>query len=131
MAAALTGAMGLGAALVPHAWLGLFSSDPQVLHAGATYLRIVGPAYGFFGLGLALYFASQGAGRLLWPVLAGFSRLLIASMGGWMAIHWFGGGLTALFGVMALAFVVFGITVTVAVRSGAWRRATRRAGGGS
>jgi hypothetical protein len=29
-----------------------------------------------------------------------------------MAIHWFGGGLTALFGVMAIAFVVFGVTVT-------------------
>jgi Na+-driven multidrug efflux pump len=131
MAAALTGVIGLGAALAPYAWLGLFSTDPEVLHAGATYLRIVGPAYGFFGLGLALYFASQGAGRLLWPVLAGFSRLVIASVGGWLASRWFGGGLTALFGVMALAFVVFGITVTMAVKSGAWRLATRRAGGGS
>lgn len=126
MAAVLTGAIGTGAALAPHAWLGLFSTDPEVLRAGASYLRIVGPAYGFFGLGLALYFASQGAGRLLWPVLAGFSRLLIASVGGWMAIHWFSGGLPALFGTMALAFVVFGITLTVAVRSGAWRRSTAR-----
>jgi len=122
LAAALTGAIGVGAALLPYAWLGLFSTDPDVLKAGATYLRIVGPVYGFFGLGLALYFASQGAGRLLWPVLAGFSRLVIASVGGWLAIYWFGGGLTALFGVMALAFVVFGLTVTLAVKSGAWRR---------
>jgi putative MATE family efflux protein len=127
MAAALTGAIGLGAALFPRAWLGLFSTDPEVLHAGATYLRIVGPAYGFFGLGLALYFASQGAGRLLWPVLAGFSRLVIASAGGWIAIRWLGGGLPALFGVMALAFVVFGITVMLAVKSGAWRMPTPHA----
>jgi putative MATE family efflux protein len=123
MAAALTGAIGVGAALAPHAWLGLFSVDPGVLRTGATYLRIVGPAYGFFGLGLALYFASQGAGRLLWPVLAGFSRLLIASIGGWLVIRWTGGGLPALFGVMALALVVFGITLALAVKSGAWRRA--------
>jgi Na+-driven multidrug efflux pump len=129
MAAVLTGAIGLTVAVAPRAWLGLFSADPEVLHAGATYLRIVGPVYGFFGLGLALYFASQGAGRLLWPILAGFSRLVIASVGGWLAIHWFGGGLTALFGVMALALVVFGITVTGAVRSGAWRRAAPPAGG--
>ena len=67
MAAALTGAIGLGAALVPRAWLGLFSTDSQVLQRGAMYLRIVVPVYGFFGLGLALYLASQGAGRLLWP----------------------------------------------------------------
>ena len=93
-----------------------------MLQAGATYLRIVGPAYGFFGLGLALYFASQGAGRLLWPVLAGFSRLVIASVGGWLAIHWFGGGLIALFAVMALAFVVFGCILALGVRSGGFRR---------
>jgi putative MATE family efflux protein len=129
MAAVLTGAIGLTAAVAPRAWLGLFSADPEVLHAGATYLRIVGPVYGFFGLGLALYFASQGAGRLLWPIVAGFSRLVIASVGGWLAIHWFGGGLMALFGVMALALVVFGIIVTGAVRSGAWRRATPPARG--
>ena len=35
-----------------------------------SYLRIVGPFYGFFGAGLALYFASQGAGRLGWPLAA-------------------------------------------------------------
>jgi putative MATE family efflux protein len=131
MAAALTGVIGLGAALAPHTWVGLFSADPEVLQAGATYLRIVGPAYGFFGLGLALYFASQGAGRLLWPILAGFSRLVIAGVGGWLAIRGFGGGLTALFAVMALAFVVFGITVTVAVKSGAWRRPMPPAGRGA
>ena len=43
------------------------------------YLRIVGPTYGFFGLGLALYFASQGAGRLRWPLIAGPSRLVVAT----------------------------------------------------
>jgi hypothetical protein len=75
-----------------------------------------------FGLGLALYFAAQGAGRLLWPVLAGFSRLAIASVGGWLAIHGLGGELIALFAVMALAFVVFGLTLTRGVRSGAFGR---------
>ena len=38
---------------------------------GSHYLRIVGPFYGFFGAGLALYFASQGAGRAF---LAGDQR---------------------------------------------------------
>ena len=63
--------MGLAAAIWPTAWLGLFGDDPAMLDTGAAYLRVVGPAYGFFGLGLSLYFASQGAGRLLWPLLAG------------------------------------------------------------
>ena len=75
VAFAMTEAVGLAAAVWPLAWLGLFSHEPGMLATGAHYLRIVGPAYGFFGLGLALYFASQGAGRLFWPLLAGLLRV--------------------------------------------------------
>jgi len=122
LAAAMTGAIGLIAALAPSLWIGLFTSEPAVLAAGSTYLRIVGPFYGFFGLGLALYFASQGAGRLLWPLLGGFLRLLVAAVGGWVVTRELGFGLPALYAVMALALVCFGATVALAVRGGAWRR---------
>jgi putative MATE family efflux protein len=121
LAAGITGTLGLAAALFPRGWIGLFSTDPEILAVGSTYLRIVGPTYGFFGLGLALYFASQGAGRLAWPLLAGFTRLLIAAIGGWLASRWLGGGLTGVFAAMALALVVFGSTVGLAVKLGAWR----------
>ena len=83
----LTEAVGLAAAIWPHAWLGLFGHDPRMLETGAAYLRMVGPAYGFFGLGLSLYFASQGAGRLFWPLFAGLLRLVIAIGGGWLALR--------------------------------------------
>jgi putative MATE family efflux protein len=122
MAFALTETIGVAAALWPHAWMALFTQDPDVAAAGSAYLRIVGPSYGFFGLGLALYFASQGAGRLLWPLVAGFVRLMLAALGGWAAVHWLGGGLSALSVVIALAFVMFGITLVSAVKGGAWRR---------
>ena len=69
------------------AWLSLFDADPRMLETGAAYLRMVGPAYGFFGLGLCLYFASQGAGRLLWPLLAGLLRMVLAVGGGWLALR--------------------------------------------
>jgi len=120
VAAGVTGAIGMLAALFPHAWLGLFTHDPQVLAAGARYLRIVGPCYGFFGAGLALYFAAQGAGRLLWPLLAGFTRLIVAAVGGWLATRWLGGGLSGLFAAMATALVIFGIVNVAALRLGAW-----------
>ena len=61
--------------------------NPHVIETGTTYLRFVGPTYGFFGLGLALYFASQGAGRLFWPLSAGFLRMLVAIGGGWLALR--------------------------------------------
>ena len=121
MAFALTETIGLAAAFLPSLWMGLFTRDPDILAAGSAYLRVVGPSYGFFGLGLALYFASQGAGRLLWPLLAGFARLMLAAVGGWAVVHWLGGGLTALSVIIALAFVLFGLTLVSAVRGGAWR----------
>ena len=119
LAALITETIGLLAAMFPHAWLSLFTTEPHVLAAGAQYLRTVGPAYGFFGLGLALYFASQGAGRLLWPLLAGFVRLSFAAAGGSVAIAW-GGGLGTLFAVMAVAMILFGVSLATAVRLGAW-----------
>jgi Na+-driven multidrug efflux pump len=125
LAAAVTGSIGLGGALFPELWLGLFSTDATMLAIGTTYLRIVGPTYGFFGLGLALYFASQGAGRLLWPLLAGMLRLLIAAGGGWLAVHWFGGGLAVLFIAIAVALTLFGLTVAVAIQAGAWTTARK------
>ncbi|HTO12871.1 MAG TPA: MATE family efflux transporter, partial [Candidatus Binatia bacterium] len=120
MAAAVTETIGLAAALFPRAWLGLFTSEPGVLAAGAAYLRIVGPVYGFFGLGLALYFASQGAGRLGWPLAASALRLLVAAGGGWIAIHWAGADLDGLFRVMAAALVALGGTLATAIYLGAW-----------
>ena len=121
LAMLVTETIGLTAALFPHAWLGLFTSEPAVIAEGARYLRTVGPFYGFFGLGLALYFASQGAGRLLWPLLAGFMRLSLAAAGGALVIA-AGGGLAALFYVMAAAMVIFGSTVAIAIHRGAWER---------
>ena len=126
MAFALTETIGLAAALFPGVWMSLFTRDPAVVAAGSAYLRVVGPSYGFFGLGLALYFASQGAGRVVWPLVAGFMRLVLAAVGGSLAIHWLGGGPRALSFVIALAFVLFGVTLLSAVRGGGWREASWR-----
>jgi len=128
MATAVTEAIGLSAALFPRVWLRLFSVEPAVLAAGAAYLRVVGPAYGFFGLGLALYFASQGAGRLLWPLVASGARLVIAGAGGWMVVHWAGAELSGLFAVMAAALVLSGTALASAIYLGAWDATRREAG---
>ena len=119
----LTEAIGIVAAIWPNAWLGLFGHDPEMLEVGATYLRTVGPAYGFFGLGLSLYFASQGAGRLLWPLIAGLCRMLIAVGGGGLALYWTG-SLQWLFGFLALALVTYGVMLAIAVHSGVWFRSS-------
>lgn len=119
LAFAMTSAVGLWAAAFPHAWLRLFSHDAQMLEAGTLYLRSVGPFYGFFGLGLVLYFASQGAGRLKWPVIGNLVRLAVAGLGGWLALRW-GGGLAAVFIAQALALLLYGLTNAGAIAAGAW-----------
>ena len=122
-AAVLCEAIGLSGALAPRAWLGLFGSDPLMLDAGARYLQTVGPFYGLFGLGLALYFASQGAGRLLWPLAANGVRLLIAAGGGCLALRW-SGNLTAVLAAQGAALAAFGLINAAAVAAGAWFGAT-------
>ena len=99
------------------AWLSLFDTDPgDARGRHRRYLRTVGPFYGLFGLGMALYFASQGAGRLLWPLLANLTRLAIAGGGGWLALRW-SGELSSVFAVQALALVVFGLVFAEPVRT--------------
>jgi hypothetical protein len=93
-----------------------------MLETGTAYLRTVGPAYGFFGLGLSLYFASQGAGRLFWPLSAGFLRMLVAIGGGWLALR-LTGSLTWMFAALALGLVLHGLTLLAAIGAGGWFRA--------
>jgi putative MATE family efflux protein len=103
-AAAISLAIGVTVALAPLAWVGLFSDDAAVLEAGSSYLRSVAPFYPLLAAGIALYFASQGAGRVLWPVLAGTARLALVLAGGMLAAS-----LQGLFAVIAAAMAAFGL----------------------
>jgi putative MATE family efflux protein len=125
LAFCVTEAIGIAAAIWPRAWLELFGRDPAMLEAGAAYLRLVGPLYGCFGIGLSLYFASQGAGRLLWPLIAGFLRMTVAVGGGWLAMR-LTGRLEALYAALALGLLIYGATVATAVVRGAWFERPRR-----
>jgi putative MATE family efflux protein len=73
--------IGAAAWLYPLGWVGLFSTDPEVLDVGSQYLRIVAPFFPFVALGIALYFAAQGAGQVVRPVLAGTARLAVILLG--------------------------------------------------
>lgn len=115
------GALGGVVAFWPDVWAGLFSSDPGVLGHARDYLRTVGPAFALFGLGLTLYFASQGSGRVLGPVLAGALRPLLVAGGGWWLVQR-GAGPSAYFALVALAMGVYGLATALAVRPSRWGR---------
>ena len=71
------------------------------------------------GLALSLYFASQGAGRLLWPLVANLTRLAIAALVGWLALRW-SSDLSHVFLAQSLALVAFGLINAPAVAGGSW-----------
>ena len=120
IAAACAEVIGLVVALAPGLWMRLFTTAPAVLDAGSRYLLIVGPCYGFYGLALALFFSSQGAGRLLWPLLASGVRLVVAAGGGWLLTRVLGWGIEGVYLAIALSFVCNGTMLALAIRGGAW-----------
>ena len=115
--AAITGAVGIWAAFFPYAWISLFSAEPAVIEIGARYLRIVGPFYGLLGLGMGLYFASQGAGRMFWPATANAARLIVAAGGGWLALR-LTGDISYVFAALGAALAIFGLINAAAVWGG-------------
>ncbi|MBL0920129.1 MAG: MATE family efflux transporter [Hydrogenophaga sp.] len=125
---AVTGLIGLVAAIWPQLWMALFTADAAVQAAGATYLRLVGGSYGFFGLGLALFFASQGAGRLVWPLIASTARLLIVGLGGWLVLQLAGGAPQTLYAVIALSLLVMGVLLAVTTHLSDWGTPPREGG---
>ena len=120
IAALMTEAIGVAATLFPGAWLGLFSHDALMNATGTQYLHIVGPFYGFFGLGLALYFASQGAGKLAWPLRAAMLRVAIAVGGAWLSLYLLPASIAGVFVALAIALTSFGTINAVAIAFGAW-----------
>ena len=121
MAGAIAAAIGLVVALWPNLWLGLFTANPDALRVGGTYLHIVGPAYGFFGLAMALYFASQGTGEMVWPVAANLTRIVVAGGGSLLALDVLGWGTTGLFFFVAMGIVSFSAILAFSTTRPAWR----------
>ncbi|MCC6249601.1 MAG: MATE family efflux transporter [Rubrivivax sp.] len=119
LSAALLGGIGLVVALVPSIWSGLFSNDAAVRAAADQYLRLAGPAFAFFGLGLTLFFASQGAGRVLGPVLAGTLRLAVVALLGFVLVKT-GAPAWSYFAIVGVGMVAYGLATAAAVAATRW-----------
>ena len=113
------GLVGLIVAVDPALWVSMFTRDPGVTAAANSYFAWAGPAFGFFGMGTCLYFASQGAAKVVGPVLASTLRLLMVGIGGWWlasidAPAW------TLFALVGAAMIVFGLTTAASIRLTRW-----------
>lgn len=113
--AAVCGTIGLIVAVQPSLWLGLFSNDPEVERIGAQYLRIVGPAYLCFGLGLGLFFVSQGFGRGIAAMNANALRLIASAGAGLAAVYWLDLGVSGFFAAVAGGFALYAAALVYTV----------------
>jgi putative MATE family efflux protein len=119
LSAGIVGMVGILVALWPQLWIRMFTSQPGVVDYAELYFRHAGPGYAFFGLGLTLFFASQGAGKVLGPVIGATLRLVMVAVGGfWLAAidapAW------AFFALVAVAMTMYGLFTIVAVMRTNW-----------
>lgn len=122
----LTGSIGLFVAIFPTVWLYLFSHDADVVADGVRYLRIVAPAYSALGFGFVVAFAAQGTGRALLPLVASSARIVIAAGGGWIAVSYFGAGMTGLAAMVAASLITYAALCTIIMLSEAvWKTEPR------
>jgi len=117
----LSAVIGITLALTPDLWISIFTSDAATLLVTKQYIQILGICYIFQGYGLSLYFASQGANAMKWPIIITAIRLLIFSAGALISIYWLSYGLESIFYASALAMVVFGVLMVISLKMGAWR----------
>ncbi|MEA2934441.1 MAG: hypothetical protein QOD74_1087, partial [Variibacter sp.] len=122
-AGALTGGalgiVGVVMMIAPQLWAGLFTDEPAVAAAAELYLRSASPGFAFFGLGLCLYFASQGAGQVLGPVLTATLRLVIVAVGGWWLLTT-NAPVDALFVLVGIAMTAYGLSTAAVVYWAKW-----------
>jgi Na+-driven multidrug efflux pump len=80
---AAVGAIATFIAIFPDIWVNIFTGDAGVRAASRQYLATAAPMYAFIGLASSMYFSSQGAAKVVGPVLAQTARLIFIGTGGW------------------------------------------------
>lgn len=122
LSAFVVGLMGAVVIIDPDLWAALFTGNEHVKSATHLYLRTAGWGFAPMGFGLAIYFASQGAGRMIGPVLAGTVRLLIVALGGLWLLS-IGAEESAFFVLVAAAMLAYGIAMAAGLVMTRWKRA--------
>ena len=117
--AIIIGSIGGLIALKPALWATLFTSDPYVEQAADIYLSVAGFGFAAYGFGLCLYFASQGSGRIVGPVLGGTVRLLVVLIGGALLVQ-HGGDFRAFAILVTIAMFAYGLATALFVWRTRW-----------
>lgn len=110
---------GMVIAAFPWLWVSIFTDDPGVRAASYQYLAIAAPLYAFIGLNISLYFSSQGAAKIVGPVLAQSARLIFIAVGSLWLVS-IGASATSFFMLAACSMVLLGLSCLTAVKLTPW-----------
>jgi putative MATE family efflux protein len=106
-------------AVFPDLWVNIFTDDANVRTASQRYLATAAPCYAFIGLAMSMYFSSQGAAKVLGPVLAQSARLVFVGLGGWYLTR-YDGTAASFFALAASSMVVLGLLSSASVILTRW-----------
>lgn len=110
---------------LPETLVGLFTSDPAVLHYGATCLRIVSYGYAFYAWGMVMVQAFNGAGDTATPTAINlFSYWIVQIPLAWALSRGLGFGVEGAFWAIPIAESILTVTGILAFRRGTWRTRT-------
>jgi Na+-driven multidrug efflux pump len=115
------GLIGWTVALIPESWTRIFTADDAVIATSVGCLTRVAPFLCLSGLGLTLYFASQGAGRMTLPFTASVVRMLVTTIGGWIVVEKLELGLDGLFAAIAAGIAAYGCLIAGSLLVRPWR----------
>jgi putative MATE family efflux protein len=115
----VVGLLGTVIAIFPDAWVNLFTDDAGVRAASQQYLATCAPMYAFLGLATVAYFSSQGAAKVLGPVLAQTARLVFVCVGGWWLLS-IDATAMSFFRLASISMILLGVLSTLSVLLTSW-----------
>jgi len=102
--------------------IGIFSSDPEVIPYGVRCLRIVALGFLFYGYGMVLTQAFNGAGDTRTPTLINLFCLWMLEIPlAWVLAYPMGLGPTGVFISVSVAFSVLALVSAVLFKRGRWK----------
>ncbi len=102
--------------------IGVFTKDPEVLNTGVMALQIISAGYIFYGIGMVMIQALNGAGDTRTPTVINFFGFWIFQIPFAYALsQWLGMGATGSFVAIPVAETLIAITAWIYFRKGKWK----------
>ena len=116
----MVGIIGFTVTVFPEIWLNNFDANFLTKQFGILYLSIVAPFYCLFGAGQALYFASQGTGKIALPVSVGVLRFATVSITAYLALH-FSLTIDIIFYAVSVGLTITGVGLALCLFGPDWK----------